>query len=57
MVKLIWTEMSIDDLNNIADYIEKDSPYYARDFVKRIIGQVEKLPQYSEFFTHPAYTG
>ena len=38
--------MAVDDLNNIAEYIAKDSEYYAADFVKRIIVEIEKLEQF-----------
>ena len=40
--------MAIEDLNSIAEYISKDSEYYAEDFVKRIIEQVERLYQFPE---------
>lgn len=29
MVKIVWTEASIEDLNEIFDYIAKDSRHYA----------------------------
>ena len=29
MVEIIWTDNAIQDLNEIGDYIEKDSPKYA----------------------------
>ena len=38
--------MAVDDLENIAEYIAIDSEYYAADFVKRIIEQVEKLEKF-----------
>lgn len=46
MVELIWTEMAIDDLNAIAEFIARDSQAYAFDFVRRIINQIEKLAQF-----------
>ena len=30
MVKVIWTDQSIDDINNIAEFIAKDSFKYAQ---------------------------
>ena len=36
MVRLAWTEQSIDDLYNIYDYISKDSRNYAKIQIKRI---------------------
>ncbi len=38
--------MAIEDLENIAKFIAIDSEYYAADFVKRIIAQVEKLENF-----------
>ncbi len=43
MAEIIWTEMAIDDLNNIAEYISKDSQYYAKDFIQRIINKIETI--------------
>lgn len=40
--------MAVEDLDNIAEYIALDSEYYANDFVKRIVDQVEHLAQYPE---------
>ena len=39
--------MAVEDLENIAEYIAKDSEYYAADFVERIITQVEKLESFA----------
>ena len=30
MVKIIWTDQSIEDINSIADFIAKDSLKYAK---------------------------
>jgi len=38
-----WTDPALDDLEGIRDYIGKDSPYYARQFIERIFDAVEKL--------------
>jgi len=46
MARLIWTEKAVEDLENIAEYIGTDSEYYAKDFIKRVIEQVEKLVQF-----------
>ena len=46
MAQIIWTEMAVEDLNNIAEYIAKDSEYYATDFVKRVIIEIEKLEHF-----------
>lgn len=36
MARLNWTELSIDDLTNIAEFISKDSVKYATIQIKRI---------------------
>jgi len=43
-MKLVWTEPAILDLENIRDYITKDSANYAARFVARIIDAAETLP-------------
>lgn len=47
MVEIRWTSQSIDDLNNIAEFISKDSPKYARLFIEKIFDRSEILT------THP----
>lgn len=36
MVKVIWTKQSIEDINNIAEYISLDSARYAESWVEEI---------------------
>ncbi len=43
MIFIEWTEPAFSDLENIRDYIGKDSPHYARQFLERIFNAVEKL--------------
>jgi len=38
-----WTDPALDDLEIIRDYIGKDSPYYARQFIERIFDAAERL--------------
>ena len=45
-MKLEWTEPSLLDLENIRDYIAKDSAYYAAQFIGRIIEAAESLPEH-----------
>jgi len=48
MVKIVWTERSLTDLEDIADYIAKDSEKYASLTIEKIIYQtliLEKQPQ------------
>ena len=37
MAKIIWSDLAIDDLKSIHDYISKDSTRYAAEMVERII--------------------
>ena len=43
MVKLIWTDLAVDDLKSIHDFISLDSRVYARRQVSKIIKRVEQL--------------
>ena len=39
MVKIIWTERSLSDLEDIAEFIAKDSNKYAKLTIEKIIDQ------------------
>ncbi|MEW6104459.1 MAG: type II toxin-antitoxin system RelE/ParE family toxin [bacterium] len=41
-----WTEPAFLDLEDIRDYIKRDSEYYAMRFIERIIGSVEDLEKF-----------
>lgn len=41
MVKVIWTDTAIQDLNDIGDYIAKDSERYAEITVQRLFDSVD----------------
>jgi toxin ParE1/3/4 len=45
-MKFIWSEPAVIDLENIKDYISRDSEYYALDLVESIFRSVEKLAAY-----------
>ena len=42
-MKIRWTEPAVLDLNNIREYIARDSEHYAAQSVARIINAVEKI--------------
>ena len=42
-VNIIWSEKSLDDLESIATYIEKDSIFYAKSIVTNIFSKVDIL--------------
>ncbi len=43
MVKLIWTELSTEDLRQIFDYIAKDSTRYASITVNKIYSRAQDI--------------
>ena len=45
-MKIVWTEPALGDLEDIRDYIRKDSEFYARRFVEKIVAAVEKLENF-----------
>lgn len=42
MVKVIWTELAIDDLKSIHDYISRDSKIYADRFIEKLISRIDQ---------------
>ena len=43
MAEVIWTNGSLSDLVDIAEYIEKDSPKFAQITIKKLYNRVEIL--------------
>lgn len=43
---LDWTDIAILDLENIKEYISRDSIFYANRFVEKIISAVEPLKKF-----------
>ncbi len=48
MVKVIWTEFALDDLQLIHEYISKDSKLYADKFIEKLISRVDQLEKFPE---------
>lgn len=46
MAKLIWSPVAAANLEEICDYIAKDSEYYARLFAQRITALIETIPEF-----------
>jgi len=46
--QLRWSPEAVEDLESIAIYIERDSSYYARAVISRIISLSETIPENSE---------
>ncbi len=48
MASIIWTQPALNDLDNIIEYISKDSAYYASTLTKKIFEITAKLAIYPE---------
>ena len=45
---LVWSPEAIEDIEAIAAYIERDSPWYARAVASKIVEVAESIPEYPE---------
>jgi addiction module RelE/StbE family toxin len=52
MAKLVWSERAATDIEDIYDYIAKDSPTYAQYQTEHIVTAVERLEQFPESGRH-----
>jgi len=48
MVKIIWTQLAIDDLKSIHGYISTESKLYANRVIEKLILRVEQLESFPE---------
>ena len=46
MDKLIWSPGAAEELENVCNYIAKDSEYYALHFAREIIALIESIPDF-----------
>lgn len=46
MTRLEWTDPAVADLENIQDYVARDSPEYAESLIERLITSVDKLARF-----------
>ncbi len=46
MASIIWTKEALHDIESIADFISKDSEFYAKQFVQKLIAATLKLERY-----------
>jgi addiction module RelE/StbE family toxin len=46
MAKIIWSELALEDLKNIHEYISKDSLIYANRVIEKIILRIEQLEKF-----------
>ena len=47
-VKLSWSPEALEDIEAIASYIERDSPWYAETVVSKIMFVAEGIPDFPE---------
>ena len=45
-LKIIWSQDALEDIDSIANYIEKDSVTYAKIVVRNIFSKVTILPDF-----------
>ena len=45
---LVWSPEAVEDIEAIAAYIERDSPWYAKAVVSKLVETAESIPQYPE---------
>ncbi len=43
-LRLIWSPEAVEDLNSIAEYIAKDSVFYARSVVRKVLSIAKEIP-------------
>jgi len=48
MATIKWTPQSLDDIEAIANFIARDSNYYALMFTEKVFGSVERLKLFPE---------
>lgn len=46
MVKIVWTDIAIEDLKTIHDYIVQDSKLYADRLISKLISRVDQLENF-----------
>jgi toxin ParE1/3/4 len=45
---IVWSPEAIEDIEAIAAYIERDSPWYAKAVATKIVELAESIPEYPE---------
>jgi len=45
-MKIIWSKLSIKNLENLKNYISQDSPRYAEIFISKLIESVENIQNF-----------
>lgn len=45
-MKIVWTELALEDLKSIQNYIAQDSESYANRFVEKLLARVKQLESF-----------
>ncbi|HEY7744448.1 MAG TPA: type II toxin-antitoxin system RelE/ParE family toxin [Burkholderiales bacterium] len=45
---LVWSPEAIEDIESIAEFIARDSPWYAKAVASRIVELAETIPDFPE---------
>jgi len=45
-MRIDWSDLALDDIDEIRHYIAKDSPFYARQFAERVFEAADKLLEF-----------
>ncbi|MEO5910871.1 MAG: type II toxin-antitoxin system RelE/ParE family toxin [Pelobium sp.] len=48
MVIIIWTDLAVNDLKSIHDYIAQDSKFYAQRYIQKLTSRVDQLQKFPE---------
>ena len=54
-IPLRWSEEALEDIESIANYIERDSPNYAKSVVEKIFDKAELLEEFPELGRVPEF--
>lgn len=47
-MRVEWSEVAFEDLKGICDYIAKDAPFYADQFIDKLMSATDKLADFPE---------
>ena len=45
-IRVIWSPKAVNSMEEICNYIEKDSPYFAKLFAKRVFKLIQGLAEF-----------
>ena len=45
---LVWSPEAVEDIESIASYIERDSPWHAKSVTSKIVETADTIPEFPE---------